>query len=150
MSKEELGGSSIHDRTSGVASFVVGTEEEVEALAAELLTFLPDHTDDYPPVVECHDPPSRPTPEAYEVLPPSANGSYVVRDLISAVVDDGYLLEPHANWAANLVTAFATIGDDRLASSPTSRRPSPAPSISMPAKRAGALLPCAMRSICRS
>ncbi len=25
-------------------------------------------------------------------------------------VDDGYLFEPHANWAANLVTAFATIG----------------------------------------
>ena len=110
MSKEELGGSSVHDRTSGVASFVVSTEEEAEALAAELLTFFPDHTDDYPPVVECHDPPSRPTPEAYEVLPPSANGSYDVRDLISAVVDDGYLLEPHANWAANLVTAFATIG----------------------------------------
>ena len=69
MSKEELGGPSVHDRTSGVASF-----------------------------------------DAYEALPPSANGSYDVRDIVGAVVDDGYLLEPHANWAANLVTAFAKIG----------------------------------------
>ena len=30
MSKEELGGSSVHDRTSRVASFVVGTEEEAK------------------------------------------------------------------------------------------------------------------------
>ena len=33
-----------------------------------------------------------------------------MRDIIATVVDDGFLLEPHANWAANLVTAFATIG----------------------------------------
>ena len=48
MSKEELGGPTIHDRTSGVASFVVADEEEADALAAELLSFLPDHTDDHP------------------------------------------------------------------------------------------------------
>ena len=113
MSKEELGGPAVHDRTSGVASFVVETDDDAEALAAELLTFLPDHTDDHPPVIECADPADRPTPEAYEVLPPSANGSYDVRDIISAIADDGYLLEPHAKWAANLVTAFATIGADK-------------------------------------
>ncbi len=110
MSKEELGGASVHDRTSGVASFVADDEEEAEALAAELLAFLPDHTDDHPPTIASADPIERPTPDAYEVLPPSANGSYDVRDIVGAVVDDGYLLEPHANWAANLVTAFATIG----------------------------------------
>ncbi|MEM9203696.1 MAG: carboxyl transferase domain-containing protein [Actinomycetota bacterium] len=110
MSKEELGGPSVHDRTSGVASFVVDDESAADDLAAELLGFLSDHTDDHPPTAECDDPVDRPTPEAYDVLPPSANGSYDVRDIIGAVVDDGFLLEPHANWAANLVTAFATIG----------------------------------------
>ncbi|MEM9520422.1 MAG: carboxyl transferase domain-containing protein [Actinomycetota bacterium] len=110
MSKEELGGPTVHDRTSGVASFVVDDASAADDLAAELLGFLPDHTDDHPPTAECDDPVDRPTPEAYDVLPPSANGSYDVRDIIGAVVDDGFLLEPHANWAANLVTAFATIG----------------------------------------
>ena len=110
MSKEELGGPLVHDRTSGVAAFVVADEAEADAVAADLVSFLPDHTDDHPPVQPCADPVDRLTPEAYEVLPPSSNGSYDVREILAAIVDDGFLLEPHANWAANLVTAFATIG----------------------------------------
>jgi len=110
ISTEELGGPRIHDRTSGVASFVVESTEAADHLIADLLAFLPDHTDDLPPVSECHDPVDRPTPEAYDVLPPSSNGSYDVREILMSIVDDGYLLEPHANWAANLVTAFAMIG----------------------------------------
>lgn len=107
---DELGGASVHGRTSGVATMVAADLEEAEALAAEILAFLPDHTDDPAPSVVCTDPIDRPTPEAYEVLPESANGSYDCRDIIAAVADDGYLLELHAGWAANLVTAFATIG----------------------------------------
>ena len=84
---------SVHDRTSGVASFVAGDEEEAEALAAELLAFLLGHTDDHPPTSRLPTRSSGP-PDAYEVLPPSANGSYDVRDIVGAVVDDGYLLGP--------------------------------------------------------
>ena len=79
-------------------------------LAADLLSLLPDHTDAHCPTQQCLDPVDRSTPEAYDVLPPSTNGSYDVRQIIAAIVDDGYLLEPRASWAANLVTAFATIG----------------------------------------
>ena len=110
ISKAELGGTPVHDRTTGLASFTAADEDEAEAIAAELLSFLPDHTDQQPPTQPCLDPVDRPTPEAYEVLPPSANGSYDVREIVAAIVDDAYLLEPRASWAANLVTAFATIG----------------------------------------
>lgn len=110
IDKAELGGTTVHDRTTGLASFTSVDEADAEAIAAELLAHLPDHTDDHPPVRTCHDPVDRPTPEAYEVLPPSANGSYDVRAIAGAIVDDGHLLEPRAGWAANLVTALATIG----------------------------------------
>jgi len=110
ISTDELGGPRVHDRTSGVASFVVDSPEAADDLIGDLLTFLPDHSDTLPPLIDCTDPVDRPTPEAYEVLPPSANGSYDVRNILASVVDDGYLLEPNANWAANLVTAFASIG----------------------------------------
>ena len=110
ISKAELGGAPVHDRTTGLASFTATDETDAEAVATDLLEFLPDHTDDHPPRRECLDPVDRPTPEAYEVLPPSANGSYDVRDIATAIADDGYLLEPRASWAPNLVTAFATIG----------------------------------------
>ncbi len=110
ISKDELGGASIHARTSGVADFIASDTDDALLLTSELLGFLPGHTDEDPPAAPCSDPVDRPTPEAYEVLPPSSNGSYDVRAIIESVIDDGDFLEPHAEWAANLVTAFATIG----------------------------------------
>lgn len=106
----ELGGTSVHARTSGVATLAAADLDDAEALAAEVLSYLPDHTDEAAPHHPCTDPVDRPTPEAYDVLPESANGSYDCREILAAVVDDGHLLELHPDWAGNLVTAFASIG----------------------------------------
>jgi acetyl-CoA carboxylase carboxyltransferase component len=62
-----------------------------------------------PPRLATSDPADRATPEAGMVLPRTPTGSYDVREVARAVVDDGELLELHAGWAANLVTALATI-----------------------------------------
>ena len=110
IEKEELGGARIHGRTSGVATMVATDMAEAESMASDVLSFLPDHTDHAAPVQACADPVDRPTPEAYEVLPESVNGSYDSREILTTIVDDGYLLELHADWAGNLVTAFANIG----------------------------------------
>ncbi len=106
----ELGGAPVHLTSSGVAAFLAADNAEADEIAVDVLAFLPDHTDSLPPTVACTDPVDRPIPEAYEVLPESANGSYDVREVIEAIVDDGYFLEPHADWAANLVTGFSHIG----------------------------------------
>jgi acetyl-CoA carboxylase carboxyltransferase component len=42
-------------------------------------------------------------------LPSASAGSYDVRKVIGAIVDEGELLELRERWAPNLVTAFATI-----------------------------------------
>jgi acetyl-CoA carboxylase carboxyltransferase component len=110
IEKEELGGARIHGRTSGVATMVATDMAEAESMASDVLSFLPDHTDHAAPVQACTDPVDRLTPEAYDVLPESVNGSYDSRDILAMIVDDGYLLELHADWAGNLVTAFANIG----------------------------------------
>ncbi len=106
----ELGGPDVHERTSGVASFVAEDTAEAESIVADVLRFLPDHTDTTPPIQPSSDPVSRPTPEAYEVLPASAHGSYDCRDIVRCIVDDGDLLELHSLWAPNLVTGFASMG----------------------------------------
>ncbi len=110
LSNEGLGGATMHERTSGVAHFTVADRAEADDLIAELLSFLPDHTDQVPVGWPCADPVDRPTPEAADVVPDTATGSYDVRDVLACVVDDGHLLEPRAQWAPNLVTAFASIG----------------------------------------
>ena len=83
ISKAELGGTSVHDRTTGLASFTAADEDEAEVLAADLLSLFPDHTDAHCPTQQCLDPVDRSTPEAYDVLPPSTNGSYDVRQIIA-------------------------------------------------------------------
>ena len=106
----ELGGPDVHERISGVASFVAADMAEAESIMADALRFLPDHTDTTPPTQPCSDPVSRLTPEAYEVLPASVNGSYDCRKIIRSIIDDGDLLELHTLWAPNLVTGFASMG----------------------------------------
>jgi acetyl-CoA carboxylase carboxyltransferase component len=109
MGREELGGAGAHSRSTGAASIVVPDAEAAEDAIAEILSFLPDHTDAEPPWRATGDPVDRLTPEAGALLPATATGSYDVRDVMHAIVDDGDLLELRARWAPNLVTALATI-----------------------------------------
>ena len=110
LSNEGLGGTTMHERTSGVAHFTVADRAEANDLVAELLSFLPDHNDQIPSGWACADPVDRSTPEAGDLIPDTPTGSYDVRDVLAYLVDDGHLLEPRAQWAPNLVTAFASIG----------------------------------------
>ena len=110
LSNEGLGGTTMHERTSGVAHFTVADRAEADDLVTELLSFLPDHNDQIPAGWACADPVERLTPEAGDLIPDTPTVSYDVRDVLACLVDDGHLLEPRAQWAPNLVTAFASIG----------------------------------------
>jgi acetyl-CoA carboxylase carboxyltransferase component len=110
IDNDELGGAAAHARQSGAATLVVPDEESADLAVRELLAYLPSHTDEEPPRWPSVDPPDRLTPEAGDLLPSTTTGSYDVRDVIAAVVDDGIVLELRGRWAPNLVTAFATVG----------------------------------------
>ena len=110
VDRSELGGGETHSLRSGVASFLAADDAEADEVAAELLGYIPDSNASDPVARTCTDPVDRAVPEAFDVLPASAGGSYDVRDVLTAVADDGVLLEPHRWWGTNLVTAFATFG----------------------------------------
>jgi len=107
---EELGGASNHARYTGVASLVVADRAAAVDAVAELLAYLPDHVDAEPPLVPTDDTTDRSCPEAGALIPTTSTGSYDVRRVISAIVDADSVLELRAQWAGNVVTAFATIG----------------------------------------
>ena len=110
IDRDELGGAKTHAVSSGVASFLAADRSEADEMAAELLGYLPDSNDSDPPARVCTDPADRAVPEAFQVLPAESGATYDVRDVLAAVADHGVLLEPHAYWGANLVTAFASFG----------------------------------------
>ena len=109
IDNDELGGAETHARQSGLPAAVVADLESARAEVSRLLAYLPDHCDDEPPRWPTDDPADRQVPEAGALIPPTSTGSYDVRKVIGALADDGDYLEVRSRWAANVVTAFATI-----------------------------------------
>jgi acetyl-CoA carboxylase carboxyltransferase component len=110
LTNQALGGTAMHARTSGVAHLVVDDLAGAREAIADILSFLPSNNDEEAPWMPSADPVDRLVPELTSIIPDSATGSYDVRNVIRGFVDDEVLLELRAEFAANLVTAFATIG----------------------------------------
>jgi acetyl-CoA carboxylase carboxyltransferase component len=110
MTADELGGASVQARNSGVASTVVDDLDGAVAWIEDLLEYLPDNVNCVPHNLETNDADDRPTQEAGLVVPESSTGSYDMRKIIAALVDDGVYLELKPAWAGNLVTVFAHMG----------------------------------------
>lgn len=106
---DELGGATNHARYTGVPSAVVSDRATAIATVETILSYLPNHVDEEPPRWPNDDPPDRLCPEAGKQIPESSTGSYDVRQVAAAIADEDSLFELRDRWAANVVTAFATI-----------------------------------------
>jgi acetyl-CoA carboxylase carboxyltransferase component len=106
----QLGGAGVHATRSGVATVVVPDADQARATVDQLLSFLPAHCDELPPVYPSADPVTRATPELRDVIPERATGSYDVRKVIAPVADDGRVFELRPSWAPQLVTALVRVG----------------------------------------
>jgi propionyl-CoA carboxylase beta chain len=107
VTKEELGGATTHNETSGVAHFMAHDDAECLSMIRELLSFLPSNNLDDPPRRECTDPVDRADPELDGIVPSESNQPYDIKDVIRRVIDDGYFLEVHEHYAGNIVVGFA-------------------------------------------
>ncbi len=106
---DELGGAATHARYTGVASMVVADRDAAEAAAHDLLAYLPANVDQEPPRWPLFDPADRTCPEAGAQIPESSTGSYDVRKVAASIADEDSMFELRDRWAANVVTAFATV-----------------------------------------
>jgi len=106
---DELGGATNHARHTGVPSAVVSDRATAIETVETILSYLPNHVDEEPPRWPNEDPPDRLCPEAGKQIPESSTGSYDVRQVAAAIADEDSLFELRDRWAANVVTAFATI-----------------------------------------
>jgi len=106
---EELGGALVHNQKSGVAHFMVKSEEECMQLIRTLLSYLPSNNMEDPPVVNTGDDPDRMDAELAEIIPDDPDKPYDVREVIHHVVDNGEFLEVQPLWAPNIVIGFARL-----------------------------------------
>jgi propionyl-CoA carboxylase beta chain len=101
-----LGGPEVHGTRTGSAHLVAPDDASALALTRRLLSYLPSAAWLPLPTVEPR-PPAHDDPGA--VVPKEARDPYDVRDVISAIVDEGTLLELQERWARNLVIGLARI-----------------------------------------
>ena len=109
ISTEELGGAANHARYTGVPSAVVADRAAAIETVETILSYLPGHVDEEPPRWPSDDPADRLCPEAGTEIPESSTGSYDVRKVAAAIADEDSVFELRDRWAANVITAFATI-----------------------------------------
>jgi acetyl-CoA carboxylase carboxyltransferase component len=110
VTEEEMGGSAVHNKVSGVADQEVDSDEECLAMVRRYLSFFPSNNTEAPPAIESDDPVDRRCDELYDIVPTAPRRAYDMKKVVAAVVDDGDVLEIKPQWARNIVTALGRVG----------------------------------------
>ena len=107
VTKEELGGSAVHNTISGVGHFMASSDAECIRQIRELLSFLPQNNQEDPPRIACDDPQNRADEALDTLVPEDPAQPYDIKDVIRRVVDHANFFEVHEHFAPNLVVGFA-------------------------------------------
>jgi len=126
---QDLGGAQVHAAESGSADLVAEDEEHARELVAQLITYLPDNSDQDPPRADPK-PPAKSPAGIDSIVPQEPNKGYDMTDVIDRVVDDGSFFELRPDYGKEIITAYARI-DGRPVGIVANQ----------PAQRAGAIFP---------
>ncbi|MGI8806075.1 MAG: acyl-CoA carboxylase subunit beta [Thermoleophilaceae bacterium] len=110
VTQEELGGSRVHCRKSGVADLEVASDEECIQAIKDYLSFMPQNCEERSPLRATADPPGRMDEELMDVLPDSNRKPYDMYELIRRIVDDGFYFDMKPQFAKTVITCFARMG----------------------------------------
>ncbi len=109
VNSEDLGGAMVHNSRSGVAQFAASDDKESILLIKELLSFLPSNNMEDPPRVKTEDPSDRRDRGLRSIVPENPNKPYDMKDVVTAVVDEGYFFEIQEHYAQNMIIGFARL-----------------------------------------
>jgi acetyl-CoA carboxylase carboxyltransferase component len=107
LTEEEMGGSAVHAKISGVADAEAADDAECLRLVRAYLSFMPSRYGDPLPVRPVSDPPDRRSEKLYEIVPTNLRKAYDMRRVIREIADDGEFFPIKAAWAKALITGFA-------------------------------------------
>jgi propionyl-CoA carboxylase beta chain len=109
ISAEDLGGTSVHSKTSGVAHQAFSNDYEALMQTRRLLSFLPASNKHPAPKQETIDPWDREEPSLNSLIPENPNLPYDMKELILKVVDHRDFFEIQPQWADNIIIGFGRI-----------------------------------------
>jgi acetyl-CoA carboxylase carboxyltransferase component len=110
VTQEQLGGSRVHCRRSGVGDLEVADDEQCIAQIRRYLAYFPSHNGESPPVRASADPVDRADEELLDVLPESNRKPYDMYEVIRRIVDDGEYFDLKPQFARTIITCLARFG----------------------------------------
>lgn len=105
ISMEDLGGTEVHSRTSGVANFVYENDTECINGIKKLLQFICEKKQFYQEEKNT----KWNEEKIEEKIPENTRCAYDVREIINCLVDHSLFFEVSEQFAANIVTGFARL-----------------------------------------
>ncbi len=108
VTKEELGGSSIHAKC-GTIDDEVATEAEAFQRARAFLSYLPQSVHELPPRAACSDPVDRREEMLLSAVPRDARQVYRMRPILTAVLDRDSFFEIGRAWGRSVITGLGRL-----------------------------------------
>src|SRR5947209_4270726 len=110
VTQEELGGSRVHCRKSGVGDLEVADDRECIERIRQYLSYFPSNCEQAPPLLPTDDPIDRGDDELLDVLPESNRKPYDMYEVIRRIVDDGVYLDVKPQFAKTIITCLGRFG----------------------------------------
>jgi acetyl/propionyl-CoA carboxylase alpha subunit/acetyl-CoA carboxylase carboxyltransferase component len=107
LTKEELGGASIH-RNNGMIERFVASEADAYELVRRFLSYLPSSVFELPPVTASSDPCSRRDDGLVTAIPRNERHPYAIAPILDAVFDAGSIIS-YADYGGSIFTALARL-----------------------------------------
>jgi acetyl-CoA carboxylase carboxyltransferase component len=110
VTQEELGGSRVHCRKSGVGDLEVKSDEECIQAIKDYLSFFPSHCEEQPPIHPSTDQVERMDDDLLDILPETNRKPYDMYEVIRRIVDDGSYFDVKPQFAKTVITCLARMG----------------------------------------
>jgi acetyl-CoA carboxylase carboxyltransferase component len=109
VTQEQIGGSVLHSTVTGIADFLLDTDEEVIAKCCELVTYIPSNHREKPPYTDLGDDPNRREERLLDLVPEDLSWPYDMHEVIKCIVDQGKFFELQEIYAKSLIIGFARL-----------------------------------------
>ncbi|MBR5799523.1 MAG: acyl-CoA carboxylase subunit beta [Lachnospiraceae bacterium] len=110
VTMDELGGTQVHAKISGIADHVAANDEDCIRFVKTLLRYLPDNYREMPQVLNEYKFTLNKKPDINAIIPESARHAYDMHKVIECIIDDGSGTEIKGEHATNIITMFARVG----------------------------------------
>ncbi|MCL2281167.1 MAG: acyl-CoA carboxylase subunit beta [Dehalococcoidia bacterium] len=114
VSHQELGGAEAHSHKSGVAHFLYDNEQECFRQVKRLLSFIPQNCTFKPPAVKIDDSPERCDETLSTIVPDDPRKPYDMKNIITAIVDNGDFMEVQSQFAGNIICGLARLAGNSV------------------------------------